>query len=182
MRTRTTASRAAGRFCACTSDYSRLVRLHSLSLRCPSHSWTGFLLSTTHLPCSRSHCQTKDASPTIRASLFGMPDFRYSRRETAHSPASLGGEFEALFVRAQDITGVRCRRRGGRRSHWLGPRRESGRPVERRLDLGFGECRLIAPPARIAPSRPSTISGRRACRDFVPERHARVLPGTQPEY
>src|SRR6186997_2734777 len=58
--------------------------------------------------------------------------------------ASLGGEFEALFVRAQDIpefvadgvadVGVTgwdlvC---------------ESGRPVERRLDLGFGECRLVA--------------------------------------
>jgi ATP phosphoribosyltransferase len=58
--------------------------------------------------------------------------------------ASLGGEFEALFVRAQDIpefvadgvadVGVTgwdlvC---------------ESGRPVERRLDLGFGECRMIA--------------------------------------
>jgi ATP phosphoribosyltransferase len=58
--------------------------------------------------------------------------------------ASLGGEFEALFVRAQDIpefvadgvadVGVTgwdlvC---------------EAARPLERRLDLGFGECRLIA--------------------------------------
>lgn len=66
-----------------------------------------------------------------------------SRGERALS-ASLGGEFEALFVRAQDIpefvadgvadvgiTGwdLVC---------------EAALPVERRLDLGFGECRLVA--------------------------------------
>ena len=71
----------------------------------------------------------------------GLPVLTKSERALT---ASLGGEFEALFVRAQDIpefvadgvadVGVTgwdlvC---------------ESRRPVERRLDLGFGECRLVA--------------------------------------
>ncbi len=71
----------------------------------------------------------------------GLPVLTKSDRALS---ASLGDEFEALFVRAQDIpefvadgvadVGVTgwdlvC---------------ESERPVERRLDLGFGDCRLVA--------------------------------------
>lgn len=83
--------------------------------------------------------------------------------------ASLGGEFLALFVRAEDIpefvadgaadVGITGRDRVA----------ESGRPVEELLDLGFGRCRLavavtedspirvprdVAPGARIATSFP----------------------------
>jgi len=76
--------------------------------------------------------------------LFGDAGLPVLSRGDRALTASLGGEFEALFVRAQDIpefvadgvadVGVTgwdlvC---------------ESGRPVERRLDLGFGECRLVA--------------------------------------
>lgn len=76
--------------------------------------------------------------------LFGDAGLPVLTRGDRALSASLGGEFEALFVRAQDIpefvadgvadVGVTgwdlvC---------------ESARPVERRLDLGFGECRLIA--------------------------------------
>ena len=76
--------------------------------------------------------------------LFGDAGLPVLTRGDRALSASLGGEFEALFVRAQDIpefvaddvadvgiTGwdLVC---------------ESARPVERRLDLGFGECRLVA--------------------------------------
>ena len=76
--------------------------------------------------------------------LFGDAGLPVLTRGDRALSASLGGEYEALFVRAQDIpefvadgvadVGVTgwdlvC---------------ESARPVERRLDLGFGECRLIA--------------------------------------
>jgi len=76
--------------------------------------------------------------------LFGDAGLPVLTKSDRALSASLGGEFEALFVRAQDIpefvadgvadVGVTgwdlvC---------------ESGRPVERRLDLGFGECRLVA--------------------------------------
>jgi len=76
--------------------------------------------------------------------LFGDAGLPVLSRGDRALTASLGGEFEALFVRAQDIpefvadgvadVGVTgwdlvC---------------EAARPVERRLDLGFGECRLIA--------------------------------------
>ncbi|MGH7651061.1 MAG: ATP phosphoribosyltransferase [Gemmatimonadaceae bacterium] len=76
--------------------------------------------------------------------LFGDAGLPVLARRDRALSASLGGEFEALFVRAQDIpefvaddvadvgiTGwdLVC---------------ESARPVERRLDLGFGECRLVA--------------------------------------
>ena len=76
--------------------------------------------------------------------LFGDAGLPVLTRGDRALSASLGGEFEALFVRAQDIpefvaddvadvgiTGwdLVC---------------ESGRPVKRRLDLGFGDCRLVA--------------------------------------
>jgi ATP phosphoribosyltransferase len=76
--------------------------------------------------------------------LFGDAGLPVLTRGDRALTASLGGEFEALFVRAQDIpefvadgvadVGVTgwdlvC---------------EAARPLERRLDLGFGECRLIA--------------------------------------
>ncbi len=76
--------------------------------------------------------------------LFGDAGLPVLTKGERALTASLGGEFEALFVRAQDIpefvadgvadVGVTgwdlvC---------------ESARPLERRLDLGFGECRLIA--------------------------------------
>jgi len=85
--------------------------------------------------------------------LFGDAGLPVLTRGDRALSASLGGEFEALFVRAQDIpefvadgvadVGVTgwdlvC---------------ESGRPVERRLDLGFGECRLIAAGREDSPIR-----------------------------
>ena len=145
MRTATTATRAAGRFCACRSDYSSpLVRLHSQSFfRCPSHFWTGFLFSPTNLMLKIA-LPNKGRLADDTRELFGDAGLPVLSKGDRALSASLGGEFEALFVRAQDIpefvadgvadVGVTgwdlvC---------------ESARPVERRLDLGFGECRLIA--------------------------------------
>jgi ATP phosphoribosyltransferase len=144
MRIATTATRAAGRFCACTSDYSRLVGLHSQRFhRCPSHSWTGFLFSANHLMLKIA-LPNKGRLADDTRELFGDAGLPVLTRGERALSASLGGEFEALFVRAQDIpefvadgvadVGVTgwdlvC---------------ESARPVERRLDLGFGECRLVA--------------------------------------
>jgi ATP phosphoribosyltransferase len=127
----------------CTSDYSRLVRLHSRSFRGPSNSWTGFLFSTTHLMLKIA-LPNKGRLADDSRELFGDAGLPVLSRGDRALTASLGGEFEALFVRAQDIpefvadgvadVGVTgwdlvC---------------EAARPLERRLDLGFGECRLIA--------------------------------------
>ena len=57
--------------------------------------------------------------------------------------ASLGGEFEALFVRAQDIPEFVADGVADVGVTGWDLVRESARPVERRLDLGFGECRLV---------------------------------------
>lgn len=57
--------------------------------------------------------------------------------------ASLGGEFEALFVRAQDIPEFVAdgAADAGITGHDLVA--ESGRALEELLDLGFGRCRLV---------------------------------------
>ncbi|MBX3134371.1 MAG: ATP phosphoribosyltransferase [Gemmatimonadaceae bacterium] len=57
--------------------------------------------------------------------------------------ASLGGEFEAIFVRAQDIPEFVA---DGAADAGITGRdlvAESGRPLESRLDLGFGRCRVV---------------------------------------
>ncbi len=56
--------------------------------------------------------------------------------------ASLGGEFEAIFVRAQDIPEFVCDGAADAGITGLDLVAESRRPVESRLDLGFGRCRL----------------------------------------
>src|SRR5262245_13464101 len=57
--------------------------------------------------------------------------------------ASLGGEFEALFVRAQDIPEFVA---DGAADAGVTGRDlvlESGRELDEALDLGFGACRLV---------------------------------------
>lgn len=68
-----------------------------------------------------------------------------TRGERALS-ASLGtgGEFEALFVRAQDIPEFVADGVADAGVTGWDLVCESARPVESRLDLGFGECRLVA--------------------------------------
>jgi ATP phosphoribosyltransferase len=57
--------------------------------------------------------------------------------------ASLGGEFEALFVRAQDIPEFVADGAADVGVTGLDLVRESGRELETLLDLGFGRCRLV---------------------------------------
>src|SRR5438552_19166716 len=111
--------------------------------------------------------------------LFGDAGLPVLTKGDRALSALLGDEFEALFVRAQDIpefvadgvadVGVTgwdlvC---------------ESGRPVERRLDLGFGDCRLVAAtrddsPVRsidsITPAMRVATSSPNVTRDFLQAR------------
>jgi ATP phosphoribosyltransferase len=57
--------------------------------------------------------------------------------------ASLGGEFEAIFVRAQDIPEFVADGAADAGVTGWDLVCESGRPIEDRLDLGFGKCRLV---------------------------------------
>lgn len=57
--------------------------------------------------------------------------------------ASLGGEFEALFVRAQDIPEFVADGAADAGVTGLDLVRESGRALDEQLDLGFGRCRLV---------------------------------------
>lgn len=57
--------------------------------------------------------------------------------------ASLGGEFEAIFVRAQDIPEFVSDGAADAGITGLDLITESGRVLEERLDLGFGKCRLV---------------------------------------
>ncbi len=56
--------------------------------------------------------------------------------------ASLGGEFEAIFVRAQDIPEFVSDGAADVGVTGFDLISESSRPLEQRLDLGFGKCRL----------------------------------------
>ncbi|MCC6928278.1 MAG: ATP phosphoribosyltransferase [Gemmatimonadaceae bacterium] len=57
--------------------------------------------------------------------------------------ASLGGEFEALFVRAQDIPEFVADGAADAGVTGWDLVCESERPLDSRLDLGFGKCRLV---------------------------------------
>lgn len=57
--------------------------------------------------------------------------------------ASLGGEFEAIFVRASDIPEFVADGAAQAGITGLDLVRESGRPVDELLDLEFGRCRLV---------------------------------------
>lgn len=57
--------------------------------------------------------------------------------------ASLGDEFEAIFVRAQDIPEFVADGAADAGVTGWDLVRESRRPLESRLDLGFGRCRLV---------------------------------------
>ena len=57
--------------------------------------------------------------------------------------ASLGGEFDAIFVRSQDITELVADGVADAGVTGWDLVQESGRAVECRLDLEFGICRLV---------------------------------------
>ena len=57
--------------------------------------------------------------------------------------ASLGGEFEAIFVRAQDIPEFVADGAADAGVTGLDLLEESRRPLDELLDLEFGRCRLV---------------------------------------
>ena len=76
--------------------------------------------------------------------LFGDAGLPVRTRGDRALSASLGGEFEALFVRAQDIPEFVADGVADAGVTGWDLVCEAGRRVEARLDLGFGECRLVA--------------------------------------
>jgi ATP phosphoribosyltransferase len=67
--------------------------------------------------------------------------------------ASLGGEFEAIFVRAQDIPEFVADGAADVGITGWDLVAESGRRVESRLDLGFGQCRVVVAAREDSPAR-----------------------------
>jgi len=67
--------------------------------------------------------------------------------------ASLGGEFEALFVRAQDIPEFVADGAADAGVTGWDLVSESGRLLDSRLDLGFGKCRLVVAVREESPVR-----------------------------
>ncbi|HEV7837092.1 MAG TPA: ATP phosphoribosyltransferase, partial [Gemmatimonadaceae bacterium] len=76
--------------------------------------------------------------------IFGDAGLPVRSRGDRALSASLGGEFEALFVRAQDIPEFVADGVADAGVTGWDLVCEAGRRVEPRLDLGFGECRLVA--------------------------------------
>lgn len=67
--------------------------------------------------------------------------------------ASLGGEFEAIFVRAQDIPEFVADGAADAGVTGWDLVCESERPLDSRLDLGFGKCRLVVAVRDESPTR-----------------------------
>ena len=67
--------------------------------------------------------------------------------------ASLGGEFEAIFVRAQDIPEFIADGAADAGITGLDLVIESGRELEEKLDLGFGRCRIVLATREDSPIR-----------------------------
>ena len=89
--------------------------------------------------------------------------------------ASLGGEFEAIFVRAQDIPEFVADGAAAAGITGWDLTAESGRALESRLDLAFGRCRLV-----LAVREESPI---RSVADIPPgSRVATVFPRLTREY
>jgi ATP phosphoribosyltransferase len=98
---------------------------------------------------------TSRATPTLRIALPNKGRLAQETRELFNDAglevramsdraltASLGGEFEAIFVRAQDIPEFVSDGAADAGITGLDLLLESGRALESKLDLGFGRCRL----------------------------------------
>jgi ATP phosphoribosyltransferase len=75
--------------------------------------------------------------------LFSDAGLEIRARGNRALTASLGGEFEAIFVRSQDITELVAEGVADAGVTGWDLVQESGRSVEARLDLEFGRCRLV---------------------------------------
>src|ERR671920_191114 len=75
--------------------------------------------------------------------LFADAGLEVRARGERALTASLGGEFEALFVRAQDIPEFVADGAADAGVTGWDLVSESGRALETLLDLGFGRCRIV---------------------------------------
>src|SRR5215510_3463628 len=75
--------------------------------------------------------------------LFGDAGLEVQASGTRALTASLGGEFQALFVRAQDIPEFVADGAADAGVTGWDLVLESGRELEQLLDLEFGRCRLV---------------------------------------
>jgi ATP phosphoribosyltransferase len=104
--------------------------------------------------------------------------------------ASLGGEFEAIFVRAQDIPEFVADGAADAGVTGWDLVRESGRTLTSQLDLGFGQCRVVVAAKEDAgiatlddigredaPARVATVFPRVAARYFADhQRPVEIVP------
>src|SRR5205809_7263442 len=100
--------------------------------------------------------------------LFGDAGLPVLTKGDRALSASLGDEFEALFVRAQDIPEFVADGAADVGVTGLDLVRESGRELECLLDLGFGRCRLVlaAHDERGATSAGALVPGTRVATSF----------------
>lgn len=85
--------------------------------------------------------------------LFEQAGLEVRARSDRALTASLGGEFEALFVRAQDVAEFVADGAADAGITGYDLVAESGRSLEERLDLGFGRCRLVVAVREDSPAR-----------------------------
>lgn len=98
--------------------------------------------STTNSPALRIALPNKGRLAQDTRDLFADAGLEVRAASDRALTASLGGEFEAIFVRAQDIPELVSDGAADVGVTGLDLIEESGRLVETRLDLGFGRCRL----------------------------------------
>src|SRR3954468_9075813 len=99
--------------------------------------------------CNDDHAMLRVALPNkgrlaedVRE-LFKDAGLEVRARSERALTASLGGEFEAIFVRAQDIPEFVADGAADAGVTGWDLVRESGRTLEARMDLEFGKCRLV---------------------------------------
>lgn len=103
-----------------------------------------FLLPSPHLPFMlRIAIPNKGRLHDDARSLLTDAGLEVRASSERALVASLGGEFEALFVRAQDIPEFVADGAADAGISGWDLVRESGRPLDDLLDLAFGRCRLV---------------------------------------
>jgi ATP phosphoribosyltransferase len=103
---------------------------------------TGFFFSTTGVRMLRIALPNKGRLADEARDLFRDAGLEIRTRSERALTASLGGEFQALFVRAQDIPEFVADGAADVGVTGLDLVRECGRPVQPVADLQFGFCRL----------------------------------------
>lgn len=116
--------------------------------------------SSSNTPALRIALPNKGRLAQDTRDLFADAGLEVRAASDRALTASLGGEFEAIFVRAQDIPELVSDGAADVGVTGLDLIQESGRLVETRLDLGFGRCRLA-----VAAREESGIDGVAALRD-----------------